>query len=197
MKGVILDRDGTLIDVVRDGETGTISVAFHPSHIHFLSHAVEGLRALRDAGYAIAIATNQPGPAKGQVAASAVTRTNEALVARLAAEGIEIRALEVCMHHPTGGDGGDPALIRPCECRKPGSLMLTRAAAALGVQIADCWMIGDHCSDVEAAHAAGARAALIFDQRRCELCPLRTGPSCKPEVVGANLLSVASAILAA
>jgi hypothetical protein len=76
----ILDRDGTIIDVVRDEETGAISVAFHPSQLRLLSGAVEGLRALQGAGYALAIATNQPAPAKGQFSADAVARTNDALV---------------------------------------------------------------------------------------------------------------------
>src|ERR1700758_5197422 len=84
--GVILDRDGTLIDVVRDEETGTVTVAFHPDQLRLLPGAVEGMRALAAAGYALAIATNQPAPAKGQFSADAVRRTNDALVERLRRE---------------------------------------------------------------------------------------------------------------
>ncbi len=65
--GVILDRDGTLIDVVRDDETGTVSVAFHPDQLRLLPGVVEGLKLLAAAGYGFALATNQPGPAKGQI----------------------------------------------------------------------------------------------------------------------------------
>ena len=42
----LLDRDGTLIDVVRDEETGTITTAFHPSQIRLLDGVVDGLRLL-------------------------------------------------------------------------------------------------------------------------------------------------------
>ena len=77
----LLDRDGTLIDVVRDAETGTITTAFHPSQIRVLDGVVDGLRALVDAGYMLAIVTNQPGPAKGHFGRDAVERTNAALVA--------------------------------------------------------------------------------------------------------------------
>ena len=45
-RGVILDRDGTLSDVVRDEESGLVSVAFHPSHVRLLPGVLEGLRAL-------------------------------------------------------------------------------------------------------------------------------------------------------
>ncbi len=115
----ILDRDGTLIDVVRDEETGTIGVAFHPSQLRLLDGALEGMRALQDAGYVLAIATNQPAPAKGQFSVDAVRRTNDALVGLLRERGVRIDAVEVCMHHPKGGAGGDASLVRDCACRKP------------------------------------------------------------------------------
>ena len=129
--GVILDRDGTLIDVFRDEETGTISTAFHPDQIVILPGVLEGLRVLAAGGYLFAIATNQPGPAKGQFSAAAVKRTNDALVARLAAEGIAIAQVEVCMHHPDGGPGGDASLVGPCACRKPKAGMLETIANGL------------------------------------------------------------------
>ena len=71
----ILDRDGTIIDVVRDEESGAISVAFHPKQLRLLAGAVEGMRALQDAGFTLGIATNQPAPAKGQFSADAVRAT--------------------------------------------------------------------------------------------------------------------------
>ena len=49
--GIILDRDGTLIDVVRDEETGVISVAFSPSQLRFLPGVLEGLSLLSAAGF--------------------------------------------------------------------------------------------------------------------------------------------------
>ena len=53
----LLDRDGTLIDVVRDEETGTITTAFHPNQLRLLEGVVEGLTALVEAGYLLAIVT--------------------------------------------------------------------------------------------------------------------------------------------
>ena len=41
-----------------------------------------------------------------------------------------IAAVEVCMHHPEGGPGGDPALVRRCDCRKPKPGMLDGAPGA-------------------------------------------------------------------
>lgn len=200
--GIFLDRDGTLIDVVRDEQAGAIGVAFHPNQIRILTGAIEGLKLLRDAGFVFGIATNQPGPAKGQFSADAVRRTNEALVARLAAEGIVIADVRACMHHPEGGEGGDASLVGPCDCRKPRPGLVNQLVDALGVAREASWMIGDSAGDVEAGRAAGVRTGLVFATNRCELCPLREGvgglaPRALPDVHGATLLDIARAILAA
>ena len=160
--GVILDRDGTLIDVVRDEDSGAITPAFHPSHLRFLPGVPEGLRALRDAGFRLCIATNQPGPAKGQYSVDAVTRTNHALVAELDKLGVAIAALEVCIHHPTGGPGGDPKLVGPCTCRKPLPGMLEQAMRRASLDPARTWMVGDSRADLEAGRAAGVRVGLVY-----------------------------------
>jgi D-glycero-D-manno-heptose 1,7-bisphosphate phosphatase len=195
-KLAIFDRDGTIIDVVRDEETGAISVAFHPSHLRLLPDAVAGMRAMQDAGFTIAIASNQPGPAKGQMSAAAVERTNQALVERLAADGVRVAALEVCMHHPSGGAGGDMSLVQACDCRKPKPGLLLRIMSRLDGDPASSWMVGDGAGDVEAGHAAGLRSALVFATNRCELCHLRSGPSAlRPDAHGTTLLEVARAIL--
>ncbi len=196
-RGVIVDRDMTLIDMVRDEESGAISVAFHPSQLKLLPGVVEGLTLLRDAGYALCIATNQPAPAKGQFSAAAVERTNRALADLLAGHGLTIAAFEVCLHHPDGGQGGDPALIGPCACRKPKPGMLLAAMQHAGLSPARTWMIGDAPGDVQAAQAAGVRSALVFPPGRCELCPLRGGPPIAPDLAAPRLDDVARLIVAA
>lgn len=194
--GIVLDRDGTLIDVVRDEETGAISVAYHPDQLRFLPGVLDGLRALSQAGFVLAIATNQPGPAKGQFSRAAVERTNLALVSRLAEEGISIAALEVCLHHPLGGPFGDATLIGECGCRKPKPGLLHALISGLGLEPQQSFMIGDSPSDLEAAQAASLHSALLFSRDRCELCPLRAGPPGKPDLVAARFDELAQLILA-
>lgn len=194
--GVILDRDGTLIDVVRDEETGTVSVAFHPNQLRLLPGVIDGLKRLGAAGYAFAIATNQPGPAKGQCSLSAVERTNRALLEQLAVEGIEVEVLEVCLHHPVGSPYGDPQWLGECGCRKPKPGLLLNAMARAGFDPERTWMVGDSTADILAARAAKVRAALIFASNRCEICPLRSGPEVRPDLVAARFDELATAILA-
>lgn len=195
-KGVIVDRDATLIDVIRDEETGAISVAFHPSQLRPLPGVLDGLRSLRDAGYALCVATNQPAPAKGQFSVAAVQRTNEGLVALLGREGIQLAALEVCMHHPEGGPGGEATLIGDCDCRKPAPGLLLRAIEHAGLDPAATWMIGDAPADIQAAKGAGVRSALVFPTSRCELCPLKAGPSPLPDLHASRFDEVAREIIA-
>ena len=178
----ILDRDGTLIDVVRDEETGAIVTAFHPDQLRLLPGAVEGLRALASAGFVLAVATNQPGPAKGQISRGAVARTNAALVSLLETHGVRIAAVEVC------------ELVRACDCRKPGSGMFRSLLARLGADPARSWAIGDSAADLEAGRAAGLRTALLMPRARCELCPLRGRPDLGADVQGATLVEIAAAI---
>jgi D-glycero-D-manno-heptose 1,7-bisphosphate phosphatase len=191
----MVDRDGTLIDVVRDEETGAITTAFHPSQVRILDGVLEGLRALVDAGYLLAIVTNQPGPAKGHFSRGAVERTNAALVAALEASAIPIARVAACLHHPEGGKGGDPTLVGPCACRKPKPGLLVETMQVLGVGRERAWMIGDSTADVEAARAAGVRAGLLFSDNRCELCPLRGGPAIVPDCHAPKLPELVRAIL--
>jgi D-glycero-D-manno-heptose 1,7-bisphosphate phosphatase len=196
--GIILDRDGTLIDFVRDLELGAVVSAFHPDHIRFYAGVVEGLRSLADAGFVLSIATNQPGAAKGQIPESAIHRTNQALVDKLAREGVRIEAVAACLHHPDGGEGGDPALVMDCACRKPRPGLLLALVDALGLDPARSWMIGDAAVDVLAARAAGLRAGLLFDLGRCEMCPVRLGfdeiPMLRPDATRSRLDELARVI---
>jgi D-glycero-D-manno-heptose 1,7-bisphosphate phosphatase len=194
--GVVVDRDGTLVDFHRDVELGVVTPAFHPSQLRFLPGAVEGLSLLARAGWPIAIATNQPGAAKGEISREAIERTNAALVARLAEAGVPVGLVAVCLHHPVGGPGGDPALAALCDCRKPLPGLLLRARDALDLDPSASWMVGDTAADLGAARAAGFRAALLTRAARCELCPLVGAPvGTTPDRVASRLDELASALL--
>lgn len=195
-RGVVLDRDGTLIDFHRDEELGAVVSAFHPSQLRILPGVVEGLRALVDAGFVLAIATNQPGAAKGQVSRAAIERTNEALVAMLANLGAPIAEVAVCWHHPTGGPGGDASLVGACACRKPAPGLLLELVASLDLDPSASWMIGDALVDVAAARAAGFHAALLWDPGRCAACPLRETANGAAELQGPTIADLAARIAA-
>ncbi len=170
VRAAFLDRDGVLVEILRDAERGVLYTAFHPDQMLPTKGAVDAVRRLRTLGYECIVVTNQPGPAKGQFPLSQIARMN----ARLR-EMFELDAIYVCPHHPEGGSGGDPALVRACDCRKPGPGMILQAARERGIELAASVMIGDSADDMHAAAAASVRSVLI-NGGRCELCPNRTGP---------------------
>lgn len=204
MSCIILDRDGTLIDIVRDEELGVLTTAFHPSQIRILPGVIEGLQLLREHDFTFTIATNQPGPAKGQCSRQAVEHTTAALVKQLAEHQVYISRVETCMHHPEGSVYGDTSLIQNCDCRKPKPGMIHTIVRELKCLPEQTWMIGDSLSDVQSGQAAKIHTALIFAPNRCELCPLRAcASSCEtrsfqalPEVYAPSFYEVAQLIVA-
>src|SRR3984957_15679012 len=77
----------------------------------------------------------------------------------LRAEGIELDAVYFCPFHPEHGVG---KYKREHEDRKPGTGMLRRGAREFGVELSESVMVGDRCSDVAAANAAGLRQAFLI-----------------------------------
>ena len=78
--------------------------------------------------------------------------------------------------------------------------MLLEVIGALKLDPAKSWMLGDTISDVEAGKTAGMRTGLLFDTKRCELCPLRAGVGsvrAVPDASAANFLELARGVLAA
>ncbi|MDP9100376.1 MAG: HAD hydrolase-like protein, partial [Verrucomicrobiota bacterium] len=49
----------------------------------------------------------------------------------------------------------------PCDCRKPKSGMLVRAADTHHIDLPRSFLVGDRWRDVDCAHAAGCRAVFI------------------------------------
>jgi histidinol-phosphate phosphatase family protein len=138
-RAVLLDRDGTLIvNVPYNGD---------PDRVVPMPGARDALDRLRKAGLALAVISNQSGVARGLMTERDVDRVATRVEDLLGPLG----AWMVCPHGPDDG----------CGCRKPAPGLILQAAEALGVDPADCVVIGDIGADVEAAKAAGARAILV------------------------------------
>lgn len=147
---IFLDRDGTLI-VDKPYQT-------NPAGIELLPGAVEGLSALRDAGYRLIVVTNQSGIARGYFDVRALVLMHQRLNALLAANDLYLTAYYFCPHHVAGRV---PGLAHPCACRKPAPGMILRAAADWSIDLRRSWMIGDLPTDIAAATAAGCRALQV------------------------------------
>jgi histidinol-phosphate phosphatase family protein len=139
---VFLDRDGTL---VRD--TG---YPHRDADYELLPGVPAALRRLADAGFRLAIVTNQSGIGRGLFSPADFERFQARLVADLAAGGVQIERTYHCPHRPDEG----------CACRKPEPGLLWRARDELGADLAASWVVGDGAGDVELAARAGCRGAV-------------------------------------
>ncbi len=142
---VFLDRDGTLI---RDAH-----YLRDPAQVELLSGVPDALRRFAAAGYALVVATNQSGIARGILTERDYAAVRDRLDALLAAHGVRLDASEHCPHHPAFGG--------PCDCRKPGTLMFERAITALAIDPSRSVFVGDRWRDLEPSRTLGGRAYLV------------------------------------
>lgn len=143
---VFLDRDGTLnIQLVRDGKPYAPE---RTEDFRLYDGTPEACRALKAAGFALVVATNQPDVGRGLVAQGVI----EAMHARLLELIPEIDRVEVSY---------DPGKGEVAPRRKPGPGMLLDAAKALNLDLTQSWMVGDRWRDIECGKNAGVRTVFI------------------------------------
>ena len=149
-RAVFLDRDGTVneeVGYLRDlGE------------LKLIPGAAAAIRSLNAAGYKVVLVTNQSGVARGYFPESLVKDAHDLLVRMLADEDARLDGIYYCPHHPRAGTS---QYTRECDCRKPATGLLDRAAKDLDIDLRSSIMIGDKWSDVELGHRAGCRSVLV------------------------------------
>ena len=156
-KVAFLDRDG-VINLDR-------AYVHKWEEFEFVPGAVDAMRRLREAGYALVVVTNQSGLARGMYSEAEYQALTNAMCSALALAGAEVEAVYHCPHHPKG-QVAEWAV--ECDCRKPAPGMILRAAKELGVSLANSFLVGDKPSDIEAARAAGVGRAYIVQSDNAE-----------------------------
>jgi histidinol-phosphate phosphatase family protein len=152
---VFLDRDGTLVK-----EAGLVT---REEQLVLLPGVVQALRRLQDAGAYLAIVTNQPVIARGMLSEEELELMHERFLARLKEQGIHIKTIMYCAHHPETHhpEANDPTYRRECDCRKPKPGMIKFIAKNHDIDLAASFMVGDSVRDVGAGRAAGCRTVLV------------------------------------
>jgi histidinol-phosphate phosphatase family protein len=143
VEALLCDRDGTLIE--------DVPYNADPSRVIPLPGVAEALARARRHGLRSAVVTNQSGVARGLFG----TRDLEAVHERLDDLLGPFDAICACIHDNDDG----------CSCRKPQPGLIVAAAAALGVEVGLCAVVGDTGADIEAARRAGALGILVPNGR--------------------------------
>lgn len=163
-KAIFLDRDGVINDAI------VIAGKPYPpatmAAVKLADDVLPALRNLKDSGYLLIGATNQPDVARGKTARSTVEAINAYLLERL-----PLKTILVCYH-----DDADQ-----CACRKPEAGLLLQAAREYDIDLASSYMIGDRWKDIEAGRRAGCKTIWI-DRHYQE-----SGPKTPPDYIACTL----------
>jgi D-glycero-D-manno-heptose 1,7-bisphosphate phosphatase len=182
---VFLDRDGTIIE--------DVGFLRRLDQIAPFPWSVDAIRALNRAGLAVVVTTNQAGIARGMFTEAFVQETHRELERRLEAGKARVDAYYYCPHHPTKGVVAEYA--RVCDCRKPGSGMVERAARDLGLDPTRSFVVGDTWLDVGMARAAGGRGILVRSGAGAEQERTMKPADLDADAIVDNLAAAASWIL--
>jgi D-glycero-D-manno-heptose 1,7-bisphosphate phosphatase len=151
-KAIFLDRDGVLnCSIVIDGKP---SPPKSLEELKLLPGVDLAIKLFKKKGYLCIVITNQPDVARGKIDPATVESINRFLVQTLALDGCYS-----CYH-----DDHDN-----CECRKPKSGSIIKAAQKYSIDLNDSYMIGDRWRDIDAGHNAGCKTIFIdynYDEKK-------------------------------
>ncbi len=143
-KLIILDRDG----VINEDSDDYIK---SPEEFVPLPGSLDAIARLKQAGWAVAVATNQSGIGRGYYDEATLAAMHDKLARLLQAKGGAVDYIAWCPHKPDDD----------CACRKPKAGLYEQIAEHFGVDLAGVPVIGDSFRDLQAALAVGARPILV------------------------------------
>jgi D-glycero-D-manno-heptose 1,7-bisphosphate phosphatase len=144
MASIVLGRDGVI--------NQRSEKAIHsPNEWIPITGSLEAIQRLNHAGFQVAVATNQPGLASGELDIAALNEIHQRLHQELDKLGAHLDAVFFCPHAPGAG----------CDCRKPRPGLLLEIGRRLGIDPDQLIVIGDTSADLDAARNAGAQPVLL------------------------------------
>jgi len=166
-RALFLDRDGVINE-----ETNYL---YRSEDVRWVPGIFSLCRTAMELGYRLIVVTNQAGIAREFYTVAQFDELMDWMRAEFRREGVELDAVYYCPYHPVHGVG---EFQREHEDRKPGPGMLRRGAKEFGVELGESLMVGDRCTDVGAANAAGLRQAFLIagtEEGECggEFVPVR------------------------
>jgi histidinol-phosphate phosphatase family protein len=173
-KVAFLDRDGTIIEERNFIES--------PDEIRFLPGSVQAIQMLRESGYKIVVISNQSGIGRGILTEKMVREVNDLFIRRLKEKDAPVDGLYFCPHHPDAN----------CECRKPETGMVQKAAEELKLDLKNTVVIGDKSIDVKLGKNIGAKTILVVTGYGKSEVNKLADQNDKPDFVADTLLDAAN-----
>ena len=158
-RGLFLDRDGVINE-----ESGYLH---RIEDVRFVTGIFSLCRVAKSLEYKIFVVTNQAGIGRGLYTKKDFQTLTAWMSGEFAKEHVSIDAVYHSPVHPEHGVG---EYKRDHADRKPGIGMLQRAEREFRVALSASVMVGDRCTDIQAANAAGLRQAFLLAGTE-QICP--------------------------
>jgi D-glycero-D-manno-heptose 1,7-bisphosphate phosphatase len=182
---LFMDRDGTISE-----EVGYVN---HPARFRLFPYTAAAIKLLNENGWLAIVVTNQAGVARGYFSEDVIIQIHEQVQRDLQNASAKLDAIYYCAHHPSVGE---PPYRLDCDCRKPRTGLIDRAAADFQIDLGRSWMVGDRYGDVELARNAGLHSAFVLSgYGRGEWEFQRGSWQIEPELVAEDLLEAVKTIV--
>lgn len=189
-RGVLLDRDGVINELVHFPEIGIIDSPLNPDQFRLLPDVAKAIRTLNELGFKVVVISNQPGIAKGKMNEKLFAEIKLKMKRELESEGAHLDAEYYCLHHP---DAVKEEYRVNCDCRKPKPGLFLRASSELGLDPSRSFSVGDSLMDSKAGKAAGYTTILIGSMK-CDLCRLMDQENARPDFIVGSLINAVDII---
>src|SRR6185295_19856019 len=182
---LFMDRDGTISE-----EIGYVN---HPSRFRLFPYTAEAIKLLNENDWLAIVVTNQAGVARGYFSEDIIIQIHDQVQRDLQETSARLDAIYYCAHHPSVGE---PPYRLECDCRKPRTGLIDRAAADFQIDLGRSWMVGDRYGDLELARNAGLHSAFVLSgYGRGEWEYQRHSWKHQPDIVCENLLEAVKTIV--
>lgn len=167
---VFLDRDGVLNEIVFNDDIEQMDSPQKPEQFKVLPGAADAIRKIKEKGYYVFLATNQPGAAKGKCKLKTLYDINTGFCEWLSGQGTDIDGVFMCPHYPKmSPQTKEGFLIKTCDCRKPKPGLILKPGDIYNIDYESSYMIGDSFTDIVAGQAAGVKTIFI-GELKCDAC---------------------------
>ena len=176
-RAVFLDRDGTLIVEKH--------YLHRPEDVEIFPGAGAALRRLADAGFMLIVGTNQSGIGRGYFTLADAERVNQHVAREFARDGVHFAKTYIAPEAPD----------QPSRGRKPLPQFLLDAREEFGLDLAQCFMVGDKLIDLECGWNAGVKKSILVRTGYGAELERQSPDKLSPAVIVDGLADVANWIL--
>lgn len=143
-KLIVLDRDG----VINEDLERPVST---PDEWVPIPGSLEAIARLYQAGWHVAVATNQSGIGRGLIDLGTLHDIHRRMHEQVNKAGGKIDVVAFCPHSDSS----------ECDCRKPAPGMLYTITERLDIDLSSVVLVGDSLRDMQAAMAAAATPVIV------------------------------------